>query len=302
LFLFKADQSILEIAGLKIGGQPGQLPTVMIGSIFYHGDKNVLDEKKGVFDHKKAEDTIRAEEEISDKTGNPRILDVCASWPEALPKYIDFVASATNGPFSIDGTTADVRIAGAKYVEEAGLSERAIYNSISPHTQNEEIFAIKDAKIKSAIMLALNSKNPTMSGRLEVMHDLLGKARTTGIEKMIIDTTVLDMPDPGPSSKAIYIMKDRYGFPTGCGAHNAIDIWHKLRKIDHETKTLCGVTANVIPITMGADFILYGPASNAHLMYTPVAVADAYIAYSMSQEYGVRPLTRNHPLYRVFRK
>ena len=175
MFIFKAKQSVFEIAGVKIGGQPGQLPTVMVGSIFYHGDKKVTNEKTGVFDKRQAEKILKNEEELSIKTGNPRIVDVCASWPEAIPKYIDFVANSITGPFSIDGTTAEVRIAGLKYVTETGLADRVVYNSISPHTKDEEITVIKEAKISTAILLALNTTNPTISGRLDVIGDLIKK-------------------------------------------------------------------------------------------------------------------------------
>ena len=60
--------------------------------------------------------------------------------------------------FPIDGATADVRIAGAKYVGETGLSNHVVCNSITPHTNDDEIKAIKEAKIKSAILLTLNTK------------------------------------------------------------------------------------------------------------------------------------------------
>jgi tetrahydromethanopterin S-methyltransferase subunit H len=65
------------------------------------------------------------------------------------------VPKNTDGPFSIDGATADVRIAGAKYVGNTGLSNRVVYNSITPHTTDEEVRAIKEAKIRSAILLTL---------------------------------------------------------------------------------------------------------------------------------------------------
>ena len=174
--------------------------------------------------------------------------------------------------------------------------------SLSPHTKDEEITVIKEAKISTAILLALNTTNPTISGRLDVIGDLIKKVKTFGIEKMIIDTTVLDIPDPGPAGKTAFLLKDKYGLPTGCGAHNAIDIWQKRRTLNKETKTLCSVSANVLPIIMGANFLLYGPVKNASLIYMPVAVTNAYIAYAMMQEHNIRPMDKNHPLYRVFRK
>jgi tetrahydromethanopterin S-methyltransferase subunit H len=300
--MFKIEQKIFDIAGSKIGGQPGQLPTVLVGSIFYHKDKIVTDEKTGAFDRGKAEEILKGEEEISTKTGNPRIVDVCASWPQAFPKQIEFVANTISGPFTIDGATAEVRIAGAKYVQEVGLSERVVYNSITPEIREDEVAAIREAKIRSALLLALNSTNPTISGRLAVIEKLVEKAKTAGVEKMLIDTTVLDVPDPGPAGKTAYLVKEKYGLPCGCGAHNAVDMWHKRKKLDPDTYLTSSVVANVLPIIMGANFMLYGPIEGASRMYTPIAVADAYIAYSMIQAFNVRPLTSNHPIYKIFRK
>ena len=39
MFKFKTPQKIFQIGKVKIGGQPGQLPTVLIGTIFYEKHK-----------------------------------------------------------------------------------------------------------------------------------------------------------------------------------------------------------------------------------------------------------------------
>jgi tetrahydromethanopterin S-methyltransferase subunit H len=301
MFKFEREQKIFDIANVKIGGQPGQLPTVLIGSIFYHKHKIVKDALKGEFDKEKAEEVLKREEEISAKTGNPRIVDVCCSWPEAFEKFLDFAANHIDGPFAIDGATADVRIAGAKYVREVGLSDRVVYNSITPHIKEEEILAIKDAKIKSAILLTLNTKNPTISGRLQVLDELLAIAQKAGVEKFLVDTTVLDLPDPGPVSKAIYLVKEKYGLPAGAGTHNAVERWTSRRKLDTTEYLLASTVANVFPIIAGGNFVLYGPIENASHAYFYCGLADAYVAYSMSQEFGLRPLTKDHPLFRIFK-
>jgi len=300
LFRFEKEQKIVDIGGVKIGGQPGQLPTVMIGSIFYYKDKIVNDEKTGTFEKDRAEEVLKAEAEISAKTGNPRIVDVCASWPQAFEKYIEFVASAIEGPFSIDGTTADVRVAGLKYIAQAGLSNRVLYNSITPEIGEAEISALKETKVKSAVLLTLNSRNPTISGRLDVLDKLLDKAKQADIENVLVDTTVLDIPDPGPAGMTCYLVKEKYGFPVGCGAHNAVDIWNRRKKLDPEAHLTSVVVANVFPIIMGANFMLYGPIKHASKIYMPVAIVDAYVAYSAMQRYGVRPSTV-HPIFRIFR-
>ena len=301
MFKFGTEQKIFDIAGLKVGGQPGQLPTVMIGSIFYHKDKIVTDPKTGTFEKDRAEEILKVEEEMSTKTGNPRMVDVCASWPEAFPREIEFVADTISGPFTIDGTTTEVRLAGAKYVCQVGLSDRVVYNSITPDIREDEVAAIREAKIKSALLLALNTTNPTIAGRLAVIDKLLEKARAAGIEKMLVDTTVLDLPDPGPAGKTAYLVKEKYGLPCGCGAHNAVDMWHRRKKLDPDAHLAASVVANVLPIIMGSSFMLYGPIQSASRMYVPIAVADAYIAYTMMQEYGCRPLTNTHPIFKIFR-
>jgi tetrahydromethanopterin S-methyltransferase subunit H len=73
------------------------------------------------------------------------------------------------------------------------------------------------------------------------------------------------------------------------------------RKLDSIKNLLANCVANIFPIGLGADFILYGPIENALNAYYSAALADAYVAYSVRQEFGISPLNRNHPLFRIFR-
>ena len=134
-----------------------------------------------------------------------------------------------------------------------------------------------------------------------MVDELLKNAKRACIENMLIDTTVMDLPDPGPAAKSVYLVKEKYGLPAGCGSHNAIAMWHKRRQLDCRTFLTSSVVAHTLPITMGADFIIYGPIKNALRVYMPIAVADAYVSYSVMQEYGTKPSTNNHPIRQVFR-
>ena len=306
MFKFEKEQKIFNIAGVKVGGQPGQLPTVMIGSIFYHGHKIVRNAKTGDFDKEKAEELLKKEEEVSDRTGNPRIVDVCCSWPQSAEKFIDFVAKTIDGPFALDGTTSEVRIAAAKYIGETGLSERVVYNSITPEIKDDELLAIKEAKIKSALLLTLNTKDLTIKGKLQALDELLAIASKAGVENVLVDTTVLDIPDPGTVSRAIFLVKEKYGLPAGAGTHNAVDRWNERlkareRALDRSQYTLACCVANIFPITMGANFVLYGPIKNCSDAYFYCALADAYVAYCVKQEFRTNLLTKDHPLFKVFR-
>lgn len=305
MFRFEKRQQIFDICGTKIGGQPGELPTVMMGSIFYRGDKIVHDEERGIFDRQKAEELLSKENEMSDLYGNPRIVDVVGAWPEALIRYMDFIADVTDSPFLIDGPTAEVRAAGLRYAEEAGLVRRAIYNSINAETTLDEIKAIRQAKIRSLVALMFNSRKPTIQGRMDLIDGTNGKtglldlAKQSEAENILLDTTVIDTIDPGIASKAIYRVKERTGLPAGCGPHNAINIWHRRKKLTQKTYEISSVVASIFPILMGGNFLLYGPISTAQEMYHVCALADAYVSYCVSQEFDVHPQTK-HPLSVIF--
>jgi tetrahydromethanopterin S-methyltransferase subunit H len=129
LLTFENEQKIFDVGNVKIGGKPGEFPTVLIGSIFYENHKIVSDPVKGVFDKDKAEELVKRQEEMSDKTGNPHMIDIVASSSTAIEKYIEFVAAVTDAPFLVDSTATDVRIAGLKHSAQIGLLDRAVYNN-----------------------------------------------------------------------------------------------------------------------------------------------------------------------------
>ena len=300
MYSFSKDQEVYDIAGQKVGGQLGEYPTLMVGSIFYDGHNLVEDDKKGLFDEEKAENQINRVEELSESTGNPSMLDVVGGTAESLINYIDFVADKTDLPFLIDGTTADIRIKATKHVDEIGLTDRAVYNAISVDSNEEEIEVLKESEIESAILLCYNPKKPTIDGRMESFEKIKDYAKEAGIEKTLVDPSVLDLPDPGPASRVIFQIKEEYGVPAGCGAHNAVDQWNERVEMDPEIYTLRTAVANVFPITMGADFSLYGPIDDAEEMYSVCSEVDAYIGYSMKMGEGLGPESKEHPLFKIF--
>lgn len=306
MFRFEKEQQIFNIGGVRLGGQPGQLPTVLIGSIFYHGDKTVTDPVKGQFDKDKALELLRLEEEQGFKTGNPRMIDVNGLNGQALIRFIDFIANNTSSPILVGGTTPEARITAVKHAANTGLADRCVYNSLGSETSKEELEEIKAAGIKNAILLLFNKHWPTSEGRLKILRGkspkkgLLEIAEETGIRNFLVDVSVLDMPDPGPAAKAVYLVKEQYGFPTGCGPNNAVQTWRRSGQLDPLQVDSANAVAHVIPIIMGANFLLYGPISRAPRIYLPCALADAYVAYAMRQQYHIDPITKQHPLFKIF--
>lgn len=300
MFQFSQEQKTFEVNGVKFGGQPGESPTVMIGSIFYKGDSAVEDPDKGVFDEEKALQKIEEAQEYSEKTGNPLVVDVVGETGEALENYIEFIGNETDVTFSVDGTSADARIRGVEYVGEAGLEDRAIYNSVSTETQDKEIEALEKAGIDTTIALCYNPNEVTMEGRMKSLEKIMDILEGTEINNYIVDTSTLDLPEPGLIGKTIYKVKEKYGFPAGSGVHNAVDQWRERADLDREKYMYAAIVANVFPLAMGADFVLYGGIDDSEEMFFACGLADAYVGYSMNMEYGLR-LQKDHPLRKVFR-
>lgn len=240
LLEFRAEQKTFEIGGVRIGGQPGVRPTVLIGSIFYHGHKIIIDEDRGEFDKSEAEQRIRFQEDFAERTGNPCMLDVVGATPEAIQKHLEFVVSVTEMPLLIDGTTVDVRLAGLKYVSEAGLADRVVYNSIQPEIDDDELAAIRESGVQSALILTYYLKDFTAKGRVQAVRELLPRVQEVGIRNLIIDTCVMDLATMGQACSAIFDIKDEFGLPAGGGMHNAVAMWRGLKsKMGKEAEKPC---------------------------------------------------------------
>ena len=121
MFRFDKEQLVIDVAGMKMGGQPGEYPTVLAGTIFYGGHHIISDEKEGIFDKDAAEERIKTMEEMSDVTGNPCVVQTFGATAEAMVKYLEFVGDVCDKPFLIDSTAAAAKIAASEGVSEGGF-------------------------------------------------------------------------------------------------------------------------------------------------------------------------------------
>lgn len=303
MFNFSKEQQVIQIGKVKIGGQPGVNPPVLVGSIFYKSHKIVMDDRKGLFDKAQAEALINLQDEWAEKTGIPAILDVVGDHSEALIRYIEFVTSVTDTPLLMDGVTGGVRIPVCKHLKETGNVDRVIYNSIDFHSADEEIAAIKDAGIQQAVLLAYGPRFIWPKDKLRLINgdvqggNLLEKAERAGVKKVLIDTAVLDVPSIGLSARAIFLIKEELGLPAGTAPCNAIYIWSKGTEFKAIRNSIISTSAMIQ--TLGADFILYGAIKNAPLVFPALSIVESCIAYNNRREFKISP-TETHPITKIF--
>ena len=300
LFEYSVEQKTYEIGGVRIGGRPGQTPTVLISSIFYTKDKLVKDANKGEIDKNATEDILSMLASMSEKTGIPTMLDVVASTSKAIEKYLEYLIDTTDFPLLIDGSDSpEINAAGIRFAKDAGVLDRVILNSLTPDSKAEIFEVVKDTGLKNALLLTFNTESMiSATKRVEVADALIKKTLDTGISNIMIDTGVLDLPSLGIACKTQHLLKDKYGYPVGNGAHNAISTWNGLvPKFGKLAKKPALVGSSLMPVALGADFVLIGPAKHAPIVYPSVAMVDVALSGILIEE-RIRP-EKPHPRYLI---
>lgn len=300
VYSYSVEQKTLEIGSVKIGGNPGLIPTVMVGSIFYSKDRLVKNAESGEIDKVGTETMLSQLADISERTGLPSVLDVVASSPQAMGYYLRYLADATNMPLLIDGSgSAEVNIAGLETAKDAGLLDRVALNSLTPDDDEAIYSKMEEVGLGNAIILTFSNVAMTSATkRAELAVELYGKANGAGIDNIMFDTGVVDLPTLGLACRALMMIKDKFGLPVGCGAHNAVAMWNGLvPKFGKDAKTPAFVGSNLMPVALGADFVLYGPIKHAPVVFPSVAMIDVALSGSLIEE-RIRP-ERPHPRYLV---
>jgi tetrahydromethanopterin S-methyltransferase subunit H len=297
---FTKEQKVYNIAGVEIGGQPGERPTVLIGSIFFDKHRIVSDPLRGIFDKERAKVLLEREAEQSASTANPRFIDTIGDTAEALINYIEFVAAHTDAPILVDSPLQKVRLETLRHFAGGEIIPRLIYNSIAEDFTEEELACIRECGVKSAVTLAFSTAAVKPKDRIKLLQEILLPAcERAGIENILVDTGVLDIPSVSWAAHTISMVKEQLGYPAGCAPSNALFQWEKLRQ--QGTAAFQAAAASVFSLTQcqGADFLLYGPIRFAPWVYPACAAVDAMIAYE-GRFNGIRPAVREHPLYKIF--
>jgi tetrahydromethanopterin S-methyltransferase subunit H len=297
---FEKEQKVAEIGNVKIGGQPGINPVVMIGTVFYSAHKALIDEKTGEIDEEMVERELNEFVNIAEECGIQYIVDVVGSDPDALIKECEFVADLVDCPFLVDGLNDDIRIPAMEGLKEIGLLDRAILNSIEESTSEDNLEKIKKIGVKNAVLLTFGTRYIYPNKKIELLKEkLIPSAQKAGIENYIVDTAVLDLPSISLNYETSRLVKEELGLPVGYAPSNAIYKWEFGKKFGKESR--CGAIASIMTnaADAGSDFILFGPVKFAKCVIPAVSLISA------TKSYFHKRVTRNkisevNPLKKVF--
>jgi len=276
---FETEQKVIQIGKVKLGGQPGENPTVMIGSVFYANHEALLDEKEGKIDKVLVEKELNEFAEIIEDTKMQGIIDVIGGYPEALVKECEFVADIVDYPFLVDGLNDSSRIPAMARLQEIGLLDRAILNSIDEATSEKSLEDLKETKVKCAVLLTFGNRYIFPKQKIKFLKDILiPKAQKAGIENFIIDTAVLDLPSISINFVSTQMIKRELGLPTGFSPANVIYSWDFVKKYGENAR--CGAIASLMTYSAAAssDFILFGPIKYAKCVIPAVSLINLVVS------------------------
>ena len=283
MFVFKKEQQVFDFGGIRIGGHPGENPTVLIGGLFFKGQSIMEDTREGIFDKKNAKDWIDTGLLMSEKTGHPLVIQAFGRTPAAMEKHLSWLAEKFDGPFMFESTNSKARIRAIEYCEECGLIDRAIYNSINLSMKEDEKDKLKQSSLEMAVILGWSPRATTLPERIDTVRDVLIFSESLGIKKVLVDPATMPVgAGYGLEHRTTIAIKSELGLPTCLAPHNAPSAWRFIRQTDFEDKSI--QTATIVAATVAAqlfatDAIMFGSLSHSKEVFVSVAlIANAMAA------------------------
>lgn len=299
--------SRFQVGKVSVGGCKSEIPTVLIGSIFYMRHKIVKDDSEGLIDEMAAERLIEHCQELADRFGLGFMLDVIGSTRKALVRYIEFIKKVSDVPVLINSTTPEVRIAALRELAEKGMLESVVYNSINAFGTDEEMDVLASLPIETAVVQAYSLKSKKPDGPLKALvgnekqPGLMGKVHRSGIKNIMIDIPILDLSSVGLVSYSARLIKETLGVPVGTAPANATytSQWMRDRsKVSLDLFRTLNATVSSYLVANDCNFLFFGPVEGADSVFPACALTDAMNVYG-ARHLGISPSTETHPIYKV---
>jgi len=287
MFVFKKEQQTFDFGGVTIGGNPGEFPTVMIGGLFFKSQEVVEDVKKGLFKKDLAKEWVDLGIHMSEETGHPLIIQVYGRTPEAMENHISWLTENFDGPFMFESTISAARLRGIEYCSEAGLEDRAIYNSLNLSTKDAEKSFLHEKSIDKAVVLGWSPRATSLNDRMETITNMTDDAKKLGITKMLVDPATMPVgAGYGLDYRTILTIKSELGLPTCLGPHNAPSAWKFLRRPELNTKSthLAAIVASTaVAQILATDSVMYGSMKRTKEVFAATSLIANAIASAAAE-------------------
>lgn len=303
MFTLNGEQKVCQIGPFKVGGPFGENPPLLISSMFHNGDKILENRKEHKFDHLKAVEFIKKQEELSAQTGIPALVAMVASSTEEMKYYIDFFTEHSDLPFGIDMWVQKPRLEAMEYAASKGLLDRVLYNSITPWDKDipDQVKALRQMGVKHVVVQAFDETDQRPSGRLTSFEKLMEEVGKGEFPTILVDTAVMNLPATAFSCLANKIIKEKHGWPAGVASSNGTFMWKEAKEMWGQAG-FAGMDAagQALSALLWSDFLFYGPISVASRIFPAIVSATLFQATLAFEETKHLPENKNHPLYKYF--
>ncbi|MFP3871596.1 MAG: hypothetical protein ACLFVL_01800 [Candidatus Aenigmatarchaeota archaeon] len=302
MFSYSTEQTTHDLEGIKVGGQPGEFSTLMVGTLFY---EDQFEEPRKALD--KALELIEMQKDLSDRTSVPSMVDLFIYEEEEVEWKLDFALDNIEGFFSVDMPEAEVRMKVLEYLDQQGSLDRIIYNSMNLGMEVEELELLKDKTPAGAVLLGYNPHDNSTNGRKEMIEDggalleegLLTIGEDIGIKYPLLDTAATSFGEKACEAiRAVPVFKTEFGLPVGCALHNTVESWRWLDGYEDKEDVFefLDTAVDNLPVLLGADFIYYGPIENAPRSILNATLTDKLVAEG-AQDYFGTEIYEEHPFH-----
>ncbi|WP_103380875.1 tetrahydromethanopterin S-methyltransferase subunit H family protein [Pseudonocardia dioxanivorans] len=291
----------LTIGNATIGGPLGSRTGLLVGSIFYDKHSVVTDAFAGEFDEARAETLLQRATTWAQRCGVQMAIDVIAASPEAIQRFLPFVAERSPLPMMINASEAEVRIAGLEVAAERGILDRCIFASLNMDTEDQELEALKKLPPAAVMIMANDGADPTPEGCIQFIEDFFQPMLAEiGVTAPIVDLGTMDPPSVGMCMRGITAVREHFGYPAGCAFSNCMSQWTGLRELGREWVNYTLGTALVACRAAGGDFLHYGLIEKARLAAHVAGSAEVFYGFA-AQEIDGNRLPADHALLKMFK-
>jgi tetrahydromethanopterin S-methyltransferase subunit H len=287
VFVFKKEQQAFDFGGVTIGGQPGENPAVPIGGLFFRDQPIVESTKEGLFDKAMAKEWIDTGVMMSEETGHPLIIQIFGRTELAMERHLSWLVENYDGPFMFESVSSKARSKGVEYCSNAGLEERAIYNSVNLSMKEEEKEQLKNSPLDMAVVLGWSPRATSLPERMETIKSMIKEAEQIGIKRMVIDPAAMPVgAGYGLDYRTTLAVKSELGLPTCLAPDNAPSAWKFLAEGEMSGDSL--YTSAAAAATAGAqlfaaDCIMYGTMLWTKEMFTAIALIGNAISAAVAE-------------------
>jgi len=263
---------------LKLGRGNFDLPPVLIGTIFYQNETIVDRKNTEIFNVQKAIKRINTHLSLSEKYKIPNLIEISATTPKSMVKYLEFYLDNFEPPFVLGGNL-ESRLAGIEYLTENGIKpDQYIYNTISNLKNKEEVELIKKYRIQSAVILILGSENMTSTQRYAYLTEknqpnnlnIINRLKEMGVEKIWIDGGVVNLESLAYILETQQLISMSLHLPVGT-APNLFLFQYSSPRLNIRYHTRYRRASIMFIVTWFSNFIFYGAIEDA-----PESFASAF--------------------------